>query len=144
MQVRDCMTREVRLIDPDETIEEAAVLMATIDAGVLPVALDDRLVGMVTDRDIAIRGVGMSLQPNAKVRAVMSSEVLYCFEDDDIGDVLANMADMQIRRLPVVDRDKRLVGILSLSDVAGNGDMARAGKVLCEIARPSALHSQAV
>ncbi len=107
-------------------------------------ALDDRLVGMVTDRDIAIRGVGMSLQPNAKVRAVMSSEVLYCFEDDDIGDVLANMADMQIRRLPVVDRDKRLVGILSLSDVAGNGDMARAGKVLCEIARPSALHSQAV
>jgi len=144
MQVRDCMTREVRVIDPDETIEEAAVLMATIDAGVLPVALDDRLVGMVTDRDIAIRGVGQSLPPKAKVRAVMSSEVLYCFDDDDIDAVLANMAEIQVRRLPVVDHDKKLVGIVSITDFAVTGDMAGTGKLLCEIARPSALHSQAV
>jgi len=116
--------------------------MAEIDAGFLPVRENDRLVGIVTDRDIAIRGVAKGLPPDAEVRQVMSDEIRYCFEDDDAEDVLANMGEIQVRRLPVLNRDKRLVGIVSITDLAGNGDAAQAGEALSEIARPSALHSQ--
>ncbi|MGK6320429.1 CBS domain-containing protein [Sphingomonas sp. DT-204] len=142
MKVNECMTREVRIVDPDQTLEQAARTMADIDAGILPVGENDRLVGIVTDRDIAIRGVARGCQPSAKVREVMSPEILYCFEDDDIEDVLNNMAQIQVRRLPVLDRNKRLVGVVSITDLADSGDETHAGEVLCEIARPSGLHSQ--
>lgn len=142
MKVRECMTREVRIVDPAETMREAAVAMADIDAGFLPVGENDRLIGIVTDRDIAIRGVAHGLQPEAPVRAVMSEEVRYCFDDDDCEDVLNNMAGIQVRRLPVLDRAKRMVGVVSITDLAGNGEQAHAGEVLSEIARPSAIHSQ--
>jgi CBS domain-containing protein len=142
MHISECMTRDVRIVDPDETLEEAALAMAEIDAGILPVGKDDRLVGMITDRDIAIRGVAQGRGPSAKVGEVMSPEILYCFIDDDAGEVLDNLADIQVRRLPVLDREKRLVGIISISDLAGNGEAAQAGEALGDIARPSALHSQ--
>jgi len=142
MRINECMTREVRIVDPDDTLEGAAQLMGEIDAGILPVAKNDRLVGMVTDRDIAVRGVAKGMAPDAHVRAVMSDEVLYCFADDDTEDVLNNLAEIQVRRLPVVDRDKRLVGIVSLSDMAGNGGQMHVGEALGEIARPSMRHSQ--
>jgi CBS domain-containing protein len=142
MQVSKCMTRDVRIVDPDETLEQAARARAEIDSGILPVGENDRLVGMVTDRDIAIRGVGHGRSPDAKVREVMSAEVLYCFDDDDAEDVLNNMAETQVRRMPVLNRDKRLVGVVSISDLAGNGTDAHVGEVLHEIARPSARHSQ--
>lgn len=142
MRVSECMTREVRIVDPEESIGEAAKAMADIDAGILPVRDGDRLVGMITDRDIAIRGVGQGWDANAKVRDVMSPEVKYCYLDEDAEDVLENMAEIQVRRLPVLDHEKRLVGIVSISDLAGNGSEAQAGEALCEIARPSALHSQ--
>jgi CBS domain-containing protein len=144
MKVRDCMTREVRIADPAETLREAATAMADVDAGFLPVGEDDRLVGIVTDRDIAIRGVAHGLPPEAPVREVMSGEVLYCFEDDDCEEVLNNMAEIQVRRLPVVDRDKRLVGVVSITDLADNGEEMHVGEVLHEIARPSVRHSQAL
>jgi len=115
--------------------------MADIDAGVLPVGENDRLVGIITDRDIAIRGVAEGKGPDAKVREIMSKEVKYCFEDEDIDDVLENMGDLQVRRLPVLSREKRLVGIVSLGDLAGN-EAEEAGEALSSISRPGGEHSQ--
>jgi len=138
------MTRDVRVANPAETLEDAARTMADLDAGFLPVGENDKLVGIITDRDIAIRGVGCGCAPDTKIRDVMSEEVKYCYADDDVDDILNNMAVQQIRRLPVIDRDKRLVGAVSISDLATNGEMARSGEALGEIARPSGLHSQAI
>jgi CBS domain-containing protein len=131
------------MVGPRDSIRQAAVVMAQIDAGVLPVANDERLVGIITDRDIAIRAIGNGLGADTKVDQVMTHEVRYCFEYDDIGQVLDNMADVQLRRLPVLDEDKRLAGIVSLSDMALM-DKQEAGQALSDIARPSALHSQMV
>lgn len=141
MQVKQCMTREVRVVSPDDTIERAAQLMGQIDAGILPVGENDRLVGMITDRDIAIRGIAEGCGPGAKVRDVMSPEVKYCFDDADTDEVLDNMAEIQVRRMPVVDHDKRLVGIVSIGDLAKK-ESRDTGKALGDIARPSELHSQ--
>jgi CBS domain-containing protein len=135
------MTSEVRIASPDQTIKEAAKIMADIDAGVLPVGENDRLVGIITDRDIAIRGVAEGKGPDTKVREIMSKEVKYCFEDEDIDDVLENMGDLQVRRLPVLSREKRLVGIVSLGDLAGN-EAEEAGEALSSISRPGGEHSQ--
>jgi len=143
MRVAECMTRDVSLASPDQTIQEAAQIMAGIDAGVLPISENDRLVGMLTDRDITVRGVARGCGPNALVRDVMSAEVMYCFEDEDVEDVLQNMGDIKVRRLPVVSRDKRLVGIISLGDIALSGEKPSAGRALFEIAEPGGPHSQA-
>jgi len=144
MRVNECMTRDVTMVDPQTTIRDAAKMMADCDAGILPVSEDDRLVGMITDRDIAVRGVAAGKGPEAKVRDIMSAEVRYCFEDDDSKDVLRNMSDLQVRRLPVLSRSKRLVGIVSLSDLASKGQAPEAGKALTGIARPGGEHSQAL
>jgi CBS domain-containing protein len=140
-KVSDVMTGKVRLVDPDETLQQAAHLMAELDAGSLPVAESDRLVGMITDRDIAIRGVAVGKGPQAKVRDVMSPEVKYCFEDQEVEDVARNMGDIQLRRLPVVNRDKQLVGILSLGDIALKGQKS-AGDALGGISRSGGAHQQ--
>lgn len=142
MKVGDCMTKDVKVANPEHSIREIAVMMGRLDAGAMPVGDNDRLVGMITDRDIAIRGVASGKGPDAKVREVMSSDVKYCFEDDDVEDVLENMGDLQVRRLPVVDRNKRLVGIVSLGDLARNGEMAEAGEALSGISKPGGDHSQ--
>jgi CBS domain-containing protein len=136
------MTREVQIVDPNDSLVGAAKAMATLDAGALPVGENDRLVGMITDRDIAVRGVAAGMGPNAKVGDVMNSEVKYCFEDQEVDEVLGIMADLQVRRLPVLSRGKRLVGIVSLGDLASNGQTRRAGDALSEISRPGGLHSQ--
>ncbi|UFM64775.1 CBS domain-containing protein [Paracoccus sp. MA] len=142
MKVSDCMTAEVRIANPEQTIREIAQMMGQIDAGAMPVGDDDRLVGMITDRDIVIRGVAMGKGPDTKVREVMSSEVRYCFEDEEVEQVLENMGDLQVRRLPVLNRDKRLVGIISLGDLARNGEVAEAGEALSDISEPGGEHSQ--
>lgn len=142
MKIRECMTHEVRLIQPDQSLAEAARMMAEVDAGILPVSDGDRLVGMITDRDMAIRGLGCDKGPGAKVGEVMNPEVRYCYDDDDIDDVLHNMADLQVRRLPVLDRGKRLVGIISLGDLAGASQSLRAGAALSGISRPGGRHTQ--
>lgn len=142
MRVSEAMTRDVYIASPDETIQQAAMAMAGIDAGALPVADKDRLIGMITDRDIAIRGVAEGKSPTTKVRDVMTTDVKYCFDDQDLEEVTLNMGVIQVRRLPVVDRDKRLVGILSLGDVAvvdGNGV---AGEALSLVSRPGGEHTQ--
>src|SRR5437667_1447256 len=118
MKVSEAMTRDVRVASPDETIRQAAKTMASLDAGVLPVGENDHLIGMITDRDIAIRGIAQGKGPKAKVRDVMTEDVKYCFDDQELEEVTRNMADIQVRRLPVLNRDKRLVGIVSLGDIA--------------------------
>jgi len=119
MQVRDCMSTDVKLINPETTIREAAGLMKDQDTGFLPVGENDRLVGTLTDRDIAIRSVYEGKDPNtAKVREAMSQHIVYCFDDDDTAEAAHLMADKQIRRLAVLNHDKRLVGVVSLGDLA--------------------------
>lgn len=142
MKVSEAMTRDVMLIHPDQSIREAAALMEDCDIGSLPIDDSDRLVGMITDRDIAVRGVAKGMSPDAPVREVMSKEVLYCFDDEDVADVANNMSDNQVRRLPVVNRQKKLVGILSLGDLARKTDSGTAGKAMAGIAQPSERHSQ--
>jgi CBS domain-containing protein len=140
MKVSEAMSRDVRLATPDETIQQAARTMADIEAGVLPVRDNDRLVGMITDRDIAIRAVAQGKGPDCRVRDVMSGDVKYCFDDQDIDEVSRNMADIQVRRLPVVDRDKRLVGVLSLGDIANSRARQPAADALTGISRPGGQH----
>jgi CBS domain-containing protein len=142
MLVSEAMTRDVRMASPEDTIREAARIMAEIDAGVLPVGNNDRLVGMITDRDITVRAVAEGKGPETKVREVMTEEVKYCFEDEDVDHVIQNMGDIQVRRLPVVNRDKRLVGIISLGDVAITRGGDQAGEALSGISRPGGEHSQ--
>jgi CBS domain-containing protein len=142
MRVSDAMTSAVRITTPQNTIAEAARMMAEIDAGVLPVGDGDRLIGMITDRDIAVRAVGANKSPDTSVAEVMTKEVLYCFADQDLDDVVQNMADIKVRRLPVLNREKRLVGILSLGDVALVDDPDITGEVLSEISEPGGKHSQ--
>src|SRR5438034_7171628 len=141
MKVNEAMTREVRVTSPDETIQNAAKTMASLDAGVLPVGENDHLIGMITDRDIAIRGIAKGKGPKAKVRDVMTEDVKYCFDDQEVEEVTRNMADIQVRRLPVLNRDKRLVGILSLGDIAIR-DGKDAGEELRGISRPGGEHTQ--
>ena len=122
MLVREAMSRDVKTVNPEQPIQEAARIMLDIDVGALPVGENDRLVGMITDRDIAVRGVAAGKSPSARVREVMTREVRYCFDDEEAAHVARNMGEQQIRRLPVVDRDKRLVGILALADLATLGE----------------------
>jgi CBS domain-containing protein len=142
MRVSECMTREVELAGPNDTIAEAAKRMARLDAGVLPVRDNDRLVGMITDRDIAVRGVGQGRGPDTRVGDVMNAEVKYCYDDEEVGEVLKKMGELQLRRMPVLNHDKRLVGIISLGDLAASSETKQAGDALCDISRPGGQHSQ--
>ena len=142
MRVSEAMTREVRVASPGQSIREVAKIMAEIDAGALPVGDNDRLVGMITDRDIAIRAVAQGKGPDTPVREVMSTEkVLYCYEDEDLAHVAQNMGQQQVRRLPVVNREKRLVGIVSLGDMAQN-EARSANKAVKGVTKPGAQHNQ--
>ena len=142
MKITDVMTRDVTVAAPSDTIQRAAKKMAELDAGFLPVADGDRLVGVITDRDIAIRAVAEGREPDTRVRDVMSPEVKYCFDDEDLDHVTQNMGEIQVRRLPVVDRDKRLVGIVSLADIATKGRSDQTDEALSGISQPGGQHSQ--
>jgi CBS domain-containing protein len=144
MKVREAMTTKVRTANPEQTICEAACLMAECDAGILPVGQNDRLVGVITDRDIAIRAVAHGKSPETPVSEVMSKEVLYCFEDEDLEHVAKNMGDVKVRRLPVLNRKKRLVGIVSVGDLALSANAQVAGRAVADISKPGGAHSQTV
>lgn len=143
MKVSRVMTPTVHIADPEDSLQDVARKMAEQDIGFMPVAVNDRLIGMVTDRDIAVRGVASGLSCSAPIEEVMTADVKYCFEDDDLRDVIRNMADIKVRRLPVLDRDKRLVGVLSIGDLAMEGPHRAVGEALGEIAQPGGVHSQA-
>ncbi len=141
MRVAEAMTRDVRVASPDQSIRDVARIMADLDIGSLPVGENDRLVGMITDRDIVVRALAQGKTLDAKVRDVMSQDVKYCYEDDEIANVAHNMGDIQVRRLPVVNRDKRLVGIVALADVATQEDAHTAGDAICGISSASSKRS---
>jgi CBS domain-containing protein len=142
-RVADVMEREVRVANPDDTVQQVARMMRETDTGALPVGEGDRLVGMVTDRDVTVRLVAEGRDPaRTKVREVMSPEVRYVFEDEDVGHVADNMAEQQVRRLPVMNRQKRLVGVVSLGDIAKGRRPELAGSALRGIAREGGQHTQ--
>ncbi|MES2535992.1 MAG: CBS domain-containing protein [Pseudomonadota bacterium] len=132
MRIADAMTRDVHVVHPGQSIVDAARMMADLDCGALPVAENDQLVGMITDRDIVIRALAQGKDADTRIEEVMSTELKYCFEEDELDNVARNMGDLQIRRLPVVSRDKRLVGIVSLGDIAIT-DEKPAAEALSEI-----------
>ena len=137
MQIKECMTENVSFVDPDTQIPQIARKMRDEDIGSLPIVANDRLIGMVTDRDIVVRIVagGQDIR-TATAREAMSPKVLYCFDDDTVEAVLENMGDNQVRRLPVVNRDKRLVGVVSLGDLS-KAAKKKAGDALKEISQPT-------
>ena len=140
MQVREAMTRGAECIRPGATLEEAARKMRDMDVGPLPVCGDnDRLVGMLTDRDIVVRAVAEGRDPRStRVRDAMSEGINYVFEDDDVADAARTMKEKQIRRLVVLNRDKRMVGIVSLGDLAvETGDKQLAGQTLEKVSQPT-------
>jgi CBS domain-containing protein len=141
MKVSECMSTDVKICSPEDTIQECARTMREIDAGAIPVGENDRLVGMITDRDIAVRAVADGRGPETKVRDTMSKEIRFCFDDEDIEEVAEHMADLKVRRLPVLNRDKRLIGIVSLGDLSLS-DGEASGEALSEISEPGGMHSQ--
>lgn len=133
MQVGKAMTHDVQIATPEQSICDVARIMADCNVGSLPVGEKDRLVGMITDRDIAVRAVAQHLSPETKVRQIMTQDVKYCFEDEEISHVVHHIGDLQVHRMPVLNRDKRLVGILSLADIATHQGPDIAGEAVCGI-----------
>jgi len=142
--VRDAMTDSPRTLTAASTVVEAAKAMRDEDAGIMPVVDGDQIEGVITDRDIAIRAVGEHKSPDTPVRDVMTPQVLYCFEDETIEHVAENMGEKQVRRLPVLTREKRLVGIVSLGDVSRKTKPNTAGKAVAAISQPGGEHSQSL
>jgi CBS domain-containing protein/HSP20 family molecular chaperone IbpA len=136
-KVSELMTREVRFVTPGTSIREAADLLRTLDIGSVPVCRDDEVVGILTDRDIAVRVTAMGLDPvETRVDDAMSRDVVWCHEDDDLLDIEQIMHDRQIRRLPVVGRGNRLVGYLTMARIARSESDLRSGHVLRGISQP--------
>ena len=137
-KVSEVMTRGVRTMTPNESIVQAAQAMEALDVGSLPVCDGQSLVGLVTDRDIVVRGVAQGRSPNdTPLSEVMSQEVCWCFEDQSVDEVAQQMQEAQIRRMPVVDREKHLVGMLALGDIATKASDVEAGRALGDISEPS-------
>jgi CBS domain-containing protein len=137
MKVHEIMTAHARCVGPDNTLVEAAGLMRELDVGALPVCENDRLAGMVTDRDLALRGVADGRDPNTTaIRDVMSPGVVYVFADQQVEEVARVMEERQIRRVPVLSREKRLVGIVSLGDIAISSNPAFSGMALRDVSEP--------
>ena len=137
-KLKDLMSRDVKVISPDMSIREAAKQMRDGDFGMLPVGENDRMIGTISDRDIAIRAVAEGKGADTKVRDVMSEGIAWAYEDDSVEEAVKIMSERQVRRLPVVDRDKRLVGIVALGDFAVESSEIRpAAQALSEISKPS-------
>lgn len=142
-KVSDVMSKDVKLASPDDTVQQAAKQMSEQDTGALPVGENDRLVGMVTDRDLAVRAAAAGKDPSkTKLREVMSGEPRYVFEDETVEKAAASMAEQQVQRMPVLNREKRLVGIVSVGDLARDAGAGVAGKALAGISRPGGQHTQ--
>ena len=137
MKISEVMTRQVRVIGPGRSIREAARLMDELNVGVLPVCDGQRLLGIITDRDITVRATAVRKDPDAvPVREIMTEDVRWCFEEETVEDVAHMMGDVQIRRIPVIDRNKHLVGIVALGDLATDR-VQGTGEALRRISEPS-------
>src|SRR4051812_2360175 len=143
MKVSECMSSDVQTVAPNQPIREAAQFMLRQDAGAMPVGEGDRLVGMVTDRDIAVRAVAQGRGPDTPVSEVMSGELIFAYDDDEVEDVAIKMSDAQVRRLPVLSRDgDQLVGIVSLGDISRSDDGDAAKVALDGVTDPGGEHNQ--
>lgn len=137
-KLKEVMSPDVKVISPDATIREAAQKMSDGDFGMMPVGENDRMIGAISDRDIAIRAVAEGKDASTKVREVMSEGICWAYEDDSVEEAAKIMSERQIRRLPVVNRDKRLVGIVALGDFAvESSEIKPAAEALSEISKPS-------
>jgi CBS domain-containing protein len=142
MKVSEVMTPEVHTVSPDQPVQEAASFMLSADAGSIPVTDGGRLIGMITDRDIAVRGVAKGYGPNTPVRDLMTNDVVCAREDDDVEDVASKMSSAQVRRLPVIDQQQRLCGIVSLGDLSREADDDCAEQALEGVSQPGGQHRQ--
>jgi CBS domain-containing protein len=142
MKVSDVMTRDVQTVRPDESAQQAASFMLSADAGSIPVTDGDRLIGMITDRDIAVRGVAKGYGPDTPVRELMTDDLVIARLDDDTDDVASRMSNAQVRRLPVIDDQQRLCGIVSLGDLSRKGEDGAAEQALEGVSERGGEHRQ--
>jgi CBS domain-containing protein len=142
MKVSEVMTRDIQTVRPDQSAREAAGFMLQADAGAIPVTDGDRLMGMITDRDIAVRGVAHGHGPDTPVRELMTNDVITARMDDDTDDVAVRMSEAQVRRLPVIDEQDKLCGIVSLADLTQKADDSAAEQALEGISEPGGQHQQ--
>jgi len=142
MKVSEVMTRDVRTVRPDQSARDAANFMLQADAGAIPVTEGDRLIGMITDRDIAVRGVAEGHGPDTRVRELMTNDIVAARMDDETDDVAARMSEAQVRRLPVIDDQERLCGIVSLGDLSQQGETDQAEQALQGVTQPGGEHRQ--
>ena len=143
MKIAECMSRDVQVVRPDQPIREAAQFMLSADAGSMPVCDGDRVIGMLTDRDIAVRAVAQGRGPDSPVREAMTDHVDFCYDDDEIKEVATRMSDKQVRRFPVMSRENnRLVGIVSLGDLSRSDHEEAAQVALDGVTAPGSQHNQ--
>ena len=142
MKVSEVMTRDVQTVRPDQPVQQAASFMVSADAGSIPVTDGERLIGMITDRDIAVRGVAKGYGPDTPVREIMTGDVICARADEDVGDVASRMSEAQVRRLPVLDDQERLCGIVSLGDLSREADDDCAAEALEGVSEPGGQHRQ--
>ena len=142
MKVSEVMTRDVQTVRPDQPVQEAASFMLSADAGSIPVTDGDRLIGMITDRDIAVRGIAKGYGPDTPVRELMTDEIICARHDDDVDDVASKMSEAQVRRLPVIDAEERLCGIVSIGDLSRDADEDAATEALEGVTERGGQHQQ--
>ena len=142
MKVSEVMTRNVQTVRPDQPVQEAAGFMLSADAGSIPVTEGDRLIGMITDRDIAVRGIAKGYGPDTPVRELMTNDLVVLRVDDNVEDAAAKMSSSQVRRLPVIDQDEMLCGIVSLGDLSRQTDGDSASVALEGVSQPGGQHQQ--
>ena len=142
MKISEVMTRDVQTVSPDQPVQEAANFMLSADAGSIPVIEGERLIGMITDRDIAVRGIAKGYGPETPVRELMTDDLIVVRIDDDVEEAATKMSDAQVRRLPVIDSDERLCGIVSLGDLSRETDTDCASEALEGVSQPGGEHRQ--
>ena len=142
MKISEVMTTKVETISAEQTAREAADFMLRANAGSIPVCRGDRVVGMITDRDIAMRGIAEGRGPDTLISELMSEDVVWASENEDVRTVAQRMSNEQVRRIPVLDADEKLVGIVSLGDLARGTGASTAEKVLEGVSAPGGLHQQ--
>ena len=142
MKIRDFMTTEIETVTADQTAKEAAGFMLRADTGSIPVCDEGKVIGMITDRDIAVRGVAEGLGPDTAVRELMSEKIVCARDDDEVSTVAQRMSEAQVRRLPVLNADGKLVGIVSLGDLSREASDVAASRALEGVSAPGGQHQQ--
>jgi CBS domain-containing protein len=142
MKVSEVMTREVQTVRPDQPVQEAASFMLSTDSGSIPVTEGGRLIGMITDRDIAVRGIAKGYGPDTLVRDLMTNDIVCARDDEDVEEVATRMSEAQVRRLPIIDENEKLCGIVSLGDLSRETDDETAGQALEGVSQPGGQHQQ--